>query len=99
MTSAHLLNAAGTLLYGPLWQSELARATGTNLRTMQRWAKGEFEPSSLTLWRDLDTLLAQRQLDITYMRQMLVPQYWPNPGPILPRSTSDMTKVRKRFPA
>ena len=35
-TSA-LLTEAGKALYGPRWQSELARALGISDRTMRRW--------------------------------------------------------------
>lgn len=43
MTFTHdHLNAVGAALYGPLWQSQLARDLDINLRTMQRWATGEF---------------------------------------------------------
>jgi len=38
----------GEALYGPRWQSELARDYGINLRTMQRWASGQGDaPPSL----------------------------------------------------
>ncbi len=93
MTSAHLLNAAGTLLYGPLWQSELARATGTNLRTMQRWAKGEFEPRNPNLWRDLSSLLEQRQTAIAEMRGNVRRHL--NHHFV---GKADIAAVRKRFP-
>lgn len=33
-----LLHEAGEALYGPRWQSDLARDLGCNLRTVQRWA-------------------------------------------------------------
>lgn len=41
------LEAAGEALYGPAWQSALARDLDVNLRTMQRWAAGEAEPPDL----------------------------------------------------
>lgn len=33
-----LLHEAGEALYGPRWQSELARDLDVSIRTMQRWA-------------------------------------------------------------
>jgi monoamine oxidase len=35
-----LLIRGGEALYGPNWQSPLARGLGVNLRTVQRWAAG-----------------------------------------------------------
>ncbi len=72
MTSAHLLNAAGTYLFGPQWQSELARQLNINLRTMHRWAKGEFEPRDPNLWADLDDLVLRRQLELDAVRRDLI---------------------------
>jgi hypothetical protein len=37
-----LLREAGEALYGPRWQSELARELNVTDRTMRRWAAGEF---------------------------------------------------------
>ena len=39
--SADLLREAGEALYGPLWQSELARALEVSDRTVRRWAAGD----------------------------------------------------------
>lgn len=41
---SRLLVEAGEALYGPRWQSELARALGVNERTVRRWATGELSP-------------------------------------------------------
>jgi len=41
-THDHLC-AVGEALYGPSWQSQLARDLGVAVRTMQRWAAGEFD--------------------------------------------------------
>lgn len=35
------LRRAGEALYGPQWQSELARALDVNGRTVRRWAAGD----------------------------------------------------------
>lgn len=37
------LAEAGHALYGPLWQSELARQLGVSGRTVRRWAVGDFQ--------------------------------------------------------
>jgi len=39
MTPA-LLDEVGRALYGPQWQSEMARELGVAIRTVQRWAVG-----------------------------------------------------------
>ena len=36
------LRSIGLTLYGPHWQSQLARDLGVAVRTCQRWASGEF---------------------------------------------------------
>lgn len=38
-----LLAAAGAALYGPRWQSDLARDLDVGDRTMRRWATGRIE--------------------------------------------------------
>lgn len=37
---SRLLAEVGEALYGPRWQSELARDLDVSIRTMQRWAAG-----------------------------------------------------------
>jgi hypothetical protein len=37
---SRLLVESGEALYGPRWQSELARDLDVSIRTMQRWAAG-----------------------------------------------------------
>jgi hypothetical protein len=39
-----LLVRTGEALYGRHWHRDLAEALGINLRTMQRWAAGDFVP-------------------------------------------------------
>lgn len=39
-----LLAQIGNALYGPRWQSELARALGVSDRTVRRWAAGAEVP-------------------------------------------------------
>lgn len=38
------LRRAAEQMYGPEWQSPLARDLGVALRTVQRWAAGEMQP-------------------------------------------------------
>ncbi len=38
-----LLIRAGEALYGPRWQTELARDLGVSDRTMRRWASGAYD--------------------------------------------------------
>lgn len=54
----------GEALYGPLWQSPMARDLGVAVRTVQRWAAGDTEPAT-GVWDDLRRLMAARgkQLD------------------------------------
>jgi hypothetical protein len=40
-----LLQRAGEALYGPRWQSELARDLAVSDRTMRRWVAGDGAPS------------------------------------------------------
>ncbi|MBX3482562.1 hypothetical protein [Phenylobacterium sp.] len=40
----NLLTATGEALYGPRWQSDLARDLGVSDRTMRRWAAGDDTP-------------------------------------------------------
>ena len=54
-----LLIACGEALYGPQWQSALARDLGVSDRTMRRWIAGDRDiPSGLPL--DLLRLCTER---------------------------------------
>lgn len=62
MTRAELATI-GEALYGPRWQSELARALGVGLRRMQRWAAGDFAiPDGVRA--DIRALALRRLIDI-----------------------------------
>lgn len=37
----HDLRAIGNRLFGPRWQTQLARAIGVTPRTVRRWTKGD----------------------------------------------------------
>jgi hypothetical protein len=71
MTFTHdHLNAVGAALYGPLWQSQLARDLGVSVRTMQRWAGGEFDiPEGV--WADLAKLCSKRSGELAKWAQKL----------------------------
>jgi hypothetical protein len=45
--NADLLARVGAALYGPQWQSALARDLGVSDRTMRRWATGERAPERI----------------------------------------------------
>jgi hypothetical protein len=56
---SRLLHECGEALYGPRWQSELARDLDVSIRTMQRWAAGSIDvPTGLYL--DLLHLMQER---------------------------------------
>lgn len=51
-----VLREIGEALYGPRWQSDLARDLGVSDRTMRRWAAGGEAPRQgvyIDLWRIL----------------------------------------------
>ena len=58
---SRLLTETGEALYGPQWQSQLARDLGCNLRTMQRWAAGVNDPPD-GIWVDLLRLSQERAM-------------------------------------
>jgi predicted transcriptional regulator len=41
------LTAAGTMLFGPRWQSEIARALGTTDRSIRRWIADDSVPDEI----------------------------------------------------
>ena len=58
-----LLAAAGEALYGPRWQTSLARDLDVAVRTVQRWHAGDRAvPSSLA--GELRELLVERRVGI-----------------------------------
>ena len=69
MTPA-LLREAGEALYGPLWQSELARALGVADRTVRRWIAGE-RPVPPSLGLTLRELLTAHGKAIADVRRKL----------------------------
>lgn len=54
-----LLIETGQALYGPQWQTALARDLGVSGRTMRRWVAGQF-PVPVGVRAELVTLLKER---------------------------------------
>ena len=54
-----IITAAGRALWGERWQSEMARATGRSIRTVQRWAAGTSAPHR-SVYDDLIAIAADR---------------------------------------
>lgn len=65
-----LLREAGEALYGPLWQSELARALEVSDRTVRRWAAGDASiPAGV--WPEIRDLAQSRSLLLADIRRRL----------------------------
>ena len=70
MKDLELFCTCGEALFGPQWQSELARQLDVNLATMRRWATGKFAiPPGI--WADLANMLAERQVEIAELEPLL----------------------------
>lgn len=64
------LREAGEALYGPRWQSDLARALNVSDRTVRRWGAGQNEiPAGV--WAELRTLLKTRGMALAAVRRKL----------------------------
>ena len=70
MNSRDLLRAAGVALYGPRWQSDLARDLGVAIRSVQRWDAGS-HPIPDTIWPELRDLLKARAVEVIDIRRKL----------------------------
>jgi hypothetical protein len=62
-----LLQRCGEALYGPRWQSELARAVDISDRTMRRWVADPHE-IPFGVWKDIQQLLFERMMEIERLR-------------------------------
>lgn len=69
-TPRALLAEAGAALYGPLWQSALARDLDVAVRTMQRWAAGDV-PVPDRLMGELRMLVADRRAALAPLERRL----------------------------
>ncbi len=65
-----LLREAGAALYGPRWQSDLARALGVSDRTVRRWDAGSHNVPA-GAWSDLRALLQERGKALAVVRRKL----------------------------
>jgi hypothetical protein len=57
------LQSAGEALYGPRWQSDLARALGVSDRTMRRWVASDDVPDGV--WAEIRALVKARRGTLT----------------------------------
>lgn len=64
------LEQSGAVLYGPRWQTDLARALGVADRTMRRWANG-VNPIPAGLAAEILVLLDDRTREIENVRTAL----------------------------
>jgi hypothetical protein len=69
-SNAALLCEAGRLLFGPAWQSELARTLGVSLRRVQYYAADARQPPA-TMLAEVAGLLARRSDECRDMAQRL----------------------------
>ena len=70
MNDLDLFRATGEALYGPEWQSELARQLDVNLTTLRRWATGKFAiPAGI--WADLGPLIEAKQAEMEKLRPIV----------------------------
>ncbi|HMQ73262.1 MAG TPA: hypothetical protein PKA84_01395 [Rubrivivax sp.] len=60
---SRLLAEAGEALYGPQWQSELARQLGVNDRTVRRWVAG-VTPVPSGVYVDLLRMVVERHAQL-----------------------------------
>jgi hypothetical protein len=58
-----LLKRCGEALYGPRWQSDLARDLDVSDRTVRRWVAGDEVPEGVYL--DLRRLCSERAVEIS----------------------------------
>lgn len=65
-----LLRSVGKAIWGPSWQSEMARSLGVAIRTVQRWAAGDTEPA-LGVYRDLILIVRQRRKGLIEAERLL----------------------------
>jgi hypothetical protein len=73
--SNKLLTDVGQALYGPRWQSDLARDLAVSDRQMRRWVSGAYDPPS-GVYLDLMRLCLERAgtLDVLVERLKCAPQ-------------------------
>jgi hypothetical protein len=62
-----LLYEVGEALYGPRWQTEMARDLGCSDRTVRRWAAKEWDVPR-TVWEEIHALLVAREKALAALR-------------------------------
>lgn len=65
-----LFNSIGTALFGTSWHGDMSRQLGVNLRTIERWSKGQSKISP-GVWGDLIRLLDVRRAELDDLRPRL----------------------------
>ena len=68
--TASLFREAGEALFGPRWQSEMARALDISDRTVRRWDEGSY-PVPPGAWADIRALLRDRRMAMATVRRKL----------------------------
>jgi hypothetical protein len=72
-----LLERVGEVLYGPFWQTEIARDLGVSRRSIQRWRVGDHRPVGQFGERDLRgnlyELVSRRADDLQALKVELKP--------------------------
>jgi len=66
MSTADLIHATGSALFGATYQREFAAALGINRRTLSRWTAGSAEPRP-TVWADVLRLVEDRQRELAQL--------------------------------
>src|SRR5690606_6365951 len=66
------LSRIGNALYGPRWQSDLARDLGVADRTVRAWVAGDRRPAP-GVWIDLERLVRERRGALDALLQPAVP--------------------------
>lgn len=73
MTDLDLFNTAGQSLFGSNWHGDMSRRLGVNLRTVERWSKGQSRISP-GIWPDLLKMLSDREAELARLRPLLEKQ-------------------------
>jgi hypothetical protein len=73
--SSKLLQDAGQALYGPRWQTDLARDLDVADRTMRRWLAGDDMPPgvAMDLWRKCEERIVDLQAIIDRLKTAATP--------------------------
>lgn len=75
---SRLLQETGEALYGPRWQTDLARDLGVSDRTIRRWVAGADEPPS-GVYLDLLRITQERAMLLDSIEERLRVAATPEP--------------------